>query len=637
MATLAAPIMVPRPRPIWARYGAAALAVLVFLVVRWAAGRWFGQTFPGSALFFVILFSAWYGGFGPAMLSAVIIFGIALIAPERRARSGGYPINVVLLYWIFVIVIAGFGGMIARARQRIGEQFDELTRQREQLEATLRSIGDAVIVTDAAGRILSLNAIAERLTGWTGSEAVGLLLGKIFRIINEHTRQTVDSPVERALAEGTIVGLANHTLLIAKDGSERPIDDSAAPIHDASGRLAGVVLVFRDTTERRERERGMADEARRKDEFLALLAHELRNPLAPIYNALQILKLSEDDPASSRIAREVAERQVIQLTRLVDDLLDVSRIMRGKVALRLERLDLASVVAQAVETARPAIDADRHELVVSVPKEPVWINADGVRLTQVLSNLLSNAAKYTESGGRISLTAEIENEAVVVCVADNGIGIDSELLPRVFEMFMQVAPGAPRSQGGLGIGLTLVKNLVDLHGGSVAAKSAGSGQGSEFFVRLPLAVALEEGCAPDESNEQTAIGGPSRRILVVDDNVDAARSLGVLLKLRGHDVALAFSGEEALAAIQERVPEIVFLDIGMPGMDGIQVARRLREGFSTSLWLVALTGWGTEQDRQKSRAAGFDRHLTKPVDLAAVEAVLAECTTVDEVSQVAEA
>jgi PAS domain S-box-containing protein len=626
--------MVPRPRPIWARYGAAVLAVLVFLVVRWAAARWFGQTLPGSALFFVILFSAWYGGFGPAMLSASIIFGIALLFPERRARAG-YAFNVVLLYWVFVLVIAAFGGMIARARQRIGEQFDELTRQREQLAATLRSIGDAVIVTDSTGRIISLNAVAEQLTGWSGDEAVGVPLADVFRIINEVTRNSVESPVDRVIADGTIVGLANHTLLIAKNGVERPIDDSAAPIHGASGRLAGVVLVFRDTTERRERERSLADEARRKDEFLALLAHELRNPLAPIYSALQILKLSEDDVASSREAREVAERQVNLLTRLVDDLLDMSRIMRGKIDLRVERLELASIVTQAVETARPAINANRHELSVSMPDEPVWFKADRVRITQVLSNLLSNAAKYTEPEGRISLSATIEDEQLVVCVADNGIGIEPEALPRVFEMFMQVAPGARRSQGGLGIGLTLVRNLIEMHGGRVEARSTGLGQGSQFFVRLPVAVADAEAPAAMDGPEQQAANGSRRRILVVDDNVDAARSLAMLLRLRGHDVELAFNGEDALATVQQRLPEIVFLDIGMPGMDGFQVARRLRAEFDSSLYLVALTGWGAEQDRQKSREAGFDRHLTKPVDLTALERVLAECASVPEVTQVA--
>lgn len=617
--------MVPGPRPIWARYGAAIVSMASYFVLRWIAAEWFGENIPIGTLFFVILFSAWYGGFGPAVTAAALAMAISIATARGVRGSPGFRAQGFLLYWVFTLAIAAFGGMIARARQRIAQQFDELTRQREQLAATLRSIGDAVIVTDATGRICSLNPIAERLTAWDDAAARGQMLTDVFRIVHEESRQSVASPVERVISERAIVGLANHTLLIAHDGTERPIDDSAAPIHDASGRLAGIVLVFRDTTERRERERSLADDARRKDEFLALLAHELRNPLAPMASALQILQLSESESVSSREAREVAQRQLTQLTRLVDDLLDVSRIMRGKVELRRERLELSSVLAQAVETAQPTIDADRHTLTVIVPPQPIWIDADRVRITQVLSNLLSNAAKYTAPEGQIRLEAQGLGDQVTICVSDNGIGIEAAKLPHVFEMFMQVAPGAERSQGGLGIGLTLVKSLVELHGGHIEADSGGKNQGSRFTVYLPSVSAAPPAKAVPVSSPAASEAGPSRQILVVDDNIDAARSLAMLLRLRGHDVALAFGGEEALAAVRQRQPELIFLDIGMPGMDGLEVARRLRAEFDTTMVLVALTGWGTEQDRQKSREAGFDRHLTKPVDLAAVEAVLAEC------------
>jgi CheY-like chemotaxis protein/two-component sensor histidine kinase len=343
--------------------------------------------------------------------------------------------------------------------------------------------------------------------------------------------------------------------------------------------------------------------------------------MAPIASALQILKLPAIDAPTATEARDVAERQLRHLTRLVDDLLDVSRIMRGKVELRKERVELATVVARAIETVRPSIDCENHQLTVSLPDEPVWLEADLVRLAQVLANLLSNAVKYTEAGGQIGLSAAVEAEHVVIRVRDSGIGIAPETLPRLFEMFMQVAPGASRSQGGLGIGLTLVKNLVEMHGGTVEVHSGGLGQGSEFVVRLPPAVVhVAERSPPISAAPAEA---PRRRILVVDDNADAAHSLAMLLKLRGHEVRVALGGAEALEFARTDPPELVFLDIGMPGMDGYEVARRLRAQFNWSVTLVALTGWGTDQDRLRSREAGFDQHLTKPVDLLALEAVLA--------------
>src|SRR4051794_22573180 len=364
-----------------------------------------------------------------------------MVLPNAQAGNGN-PVLGIALFIIVSISIALFGGLIARARERIARQFDELARQREQLAATLRSIGDAVIVTDSKGRITSLNPVAEKLTGWTAAESVGRPLDGVFRIVKEESREPAESPVARVLRDGTVVGLANHTLLIAKDGSERPIDDSAAPVRDAEGRMAGVVLVFRDVTERRQRERQRREAERRKDEVLAVLAHELRNPLAPIASSLDILQLPNIDAETAAEARNVAERQLRHLTRLVDDLLDMSRIMRGKVELRRQRIELATVVARAIETARPLIDAERHELTVSLPEEPVWLKADLVRLAQVVGNLLCNAAKYTEAGGKIDLSAACEDGQVVLRVRDSGIGIAPEVLPRLFEMFMQVQPGA---------------------------------------------------------------------------------------------------------------------------------------------------------------------------------------------------
>jgi signal transduction histidine kinase len=360
---------------------------------------------------------------------------------------------------------------------------------------------------------------------------------------------------------------------------------------------------------------------RRKDEFLAMLAHELRNPLAPIRNALQILKMPRVDEATAGRSRDVMERQVHHLVRLVDDLLDVSRVMRGKIELRRERVELAAVVARAVETVQPLVDARRHELSVRLPPEPLPLDADPVRLAQVVGNLLTNAARYTEPGGRIRLAAERSGGEAVLRVRDDGIGIAPDVLPHVFELFVQADHAAARAQGGLGVGLTLVKNLVGLHGGSVEAHSGGPGEGSEFVVRLPLA-------APGGGGEPAGGGAepappPGRRLLVVDDNVDAADSLAVLLRLRGHEVRVAYGGAAALEAAEAYTPDVVFLDIGMPGMDGYEVARLLRRRPGLGgVVLAALTGWGQEEDRRRTADAGFDHHLVKPVDPEAVAAVL---------------
>ena len=320
----------------------------------------------------------------------------------------------------------------------------------------------------------------------------------------------------------------------------------------------------------------------------------------------------------------MAERQLSQLKRLVDDLLDVSRIMRGKIELRKERVELAMIIARAVETVRPLIDAEKHKLTINAPEAPVWIEADVVRMAQVLSNLLSNAAKYTPSPGQIWLTAARENGQIAISIRDTGIGIAPEVVPRLFEMFMQVAPGTSLSQGGLGIGLTLVKNLVEMHGGTVEAHSEGLGRGSEFVIKLVVAEAGAQDMAksPAPPSQTTS---PGRRLLVVDDNVDAAQSLSILLRLHGHTVRTAHGGEEALALVEAEVPDLVLLDIGMPGMNGYEVARRLREHHgSDRLTIVALTGWGQEQDRRRSKEAGFDHHLTKPVELATLRSMIAE-------------
>jgi signal transduction histidine kinase/CheY-like chemotaxis protein len=375
-----------------------------------------------------------------------------------------------------------------------------------------------------------------------------------------------------------------------------------------------------------ERERAadaLRDADRRKDEFLAILAHELRNPLAPIRNALNVLRMAPSADSTRRRVVEMMERQVSHMVRLVDDLLEVSRITRGKVELKRQTLDLASVVAYAVETSRPVIDDAGHTLTVSLPKHSIAVRGDKVRLAQVFANLLNNAAKYTEPPGRIELVVDREDGNVVVRVRDNGIGIPPDMLSKVFDLFRQV-DGVNRAHGGLGIGLTIVKSLVGLHGGTIEARSAGSGAGSEFIVRLPE-VAPADSERDGDNFDATRIAAPQHvRAMVIDDNRDAAESLAMLLETLGADVRLAVSGSDGLAQLEDFRPEVVFLDIGMPDMNGYEVARQVRaRPDSAACRLVALTGWGQAEDRERTAAAGFDAHVVKPADLEQLKSLLA--------------
>jgi signal transduction histidine kinase/DNA-binding response OmpR family regulator len=362
---------------------------------------------------------------------------------------------------------------------------------------------------------------------------------------------------------------------------------------------------------------------RRKDEFLATLAHELRNPLAPIRNALHIMRLDADETTIAQ-AHAMMERQLGHMVRLIDDLLDLSRITRGKLELRKEPVDLAAVIANAVETARPLIEAAGHELSVSLATAVGPIEADAVRLAQVVSNLLSNAAKYTDRGGRIVLTTRRGEREVAISVRDSGIGIPPESLPTVFDMFMQVDRSSDRSQGGLGIGLTLVKNLVEMHGGRVEAKSDGAGKGSEFIVHLPFASAATTPAVARESASPGKETSGCRRVLVADDNADAAFSMAAMLRLMGHDVRIVRNGAHALEEAARFRPDVALLDIGMPVMNGYEVARRIRrERWGGAVVLAALTGWGQDEDKRRAAEAGFDAHFTKPVDPNDIETLIA--------------
>ncbi len=766
----------------------------------------------------------------------------------------------------------------------------ELREQRELLQVTLASIGDAVLTTDAEGRVLYLNDIAEQLSGWSTAEARGRPVEEVFHIVHESTNEPVTSPVRRVLAEGVIVGLANHTWLIAKDGTRRPVDDSAAPIRDDQRKLVGTVLVFRDVTERRKTERRLRDissrlqaaltagaigtwvwdiaadktyadanlaqmfgvtpqqaeggtqadflskvhpddapivaglvqqairtdghyeaefrierepgeirwfvargiveyddncaprqmtgvvvditerkqaeqdfralteesernrrlyetilsatpdliyvfdlqhrftyinpallemwgktheeaigktclelgyepwhaemhnreidevaattkplrnevpftgthgtriydyifspvfaadgsveavagttrdvterkqleehlrrvaaelsEAnRRKNEFLATLAHELRNPLAPIRTGLELLKIGGEDPALVENTRSMMERQALHMVRLIDDLLDISRITQGKLHLRLARVPLSDVIRTSVESVRLIMDDAGHAFDVRLPEEPVYVIADPSRLSQVVSNLLNNAAKYTPRGGRVELIVEADERDVVVRVKDTGLGIPAEMRERIFEMFAQIDRPLEQGYTGLGIGLTLVKRLVEMHEGSVAVQSEGEGRGSEFVVRLPRAA------ADDDKQRAEAIApagevGPFR-ILVVDDNREAAETFAALLKHSGHEVYMAHDGAAAVKLAESVLPDVVFMDLGMPKLNGYEAAEQIRRApWGEKIVLAALTGWGQEEDRRRTSTAGFDFHLTKPAEPSAVLRIL---------------
>jgi PAS domain S-box-containing protein len=864
-----------------ARYGVAVAVAALGALARLALDPLWGLKLPFITLYPAVMLSAWLGGFGPGLVTT-LLSGVAAaylwILPVHSFAMSDWRDVLGLL--VFLAIGAVISGLNEAWRRAVGG----VARSEDRLRTTLASIGDAVIATDDEGRVTRMNAVAEALTGWAEADALGRRLEDVFVIVNELSRQPAENPVRRVLREGVVAGLANHTLLLSRDGGEIAIDDSAAPIRTVDGTMTGAVMVFRDISQRRQLERegarlheleraarGEAETAaeqlrialeagrmgtweytigtgavkwspgleaihgyapgafpgtfeafrdeihpedrervlgaigaafeqrrdhhveyrivradgtvrwvegrgqlfcdqegepkrmvgvcldvterkqaeemfrlgveaapaamimvdehgsivlvnalterllgyareelvgqsierlvpsryreqhpghragfladsrqrpmgagrdlyalrkdgsevpveiglspietaegrfvlagvtdisdrkrahdereeadRRKDEFLSMLSHELRNPLGAITNAAQLLKQLGPPEGNLRWARDVIDRQAAHLGRIVDDLLDVSRISRGRIVLQREPVPLATAVALALETARPLIEARRQSFSSSLPPDPIWVDADVTRLAQVIGNLLSNASKFTGQGGALSLALERDGPEAAIRVRDSGIGIAPEILPRVFDLFVQAQQPLDRAPGGLGLGLTLARRLTELHGGRLEAYSAGLGQGSEFVVRLP--VLAREPALRTSARPVVVFEAVRRRILVVDDNADAAEALALALSMTGHAVELAADGPSALAAAAAFRPEVVLLDIGLPGMDGYEVARHLRkEKGSEGLVLVALTGYGQEADRRRAKAAGFDHHLIKPVTPDAILAVL---------------
>ena len=761
-------MLLPRRSAVWA-YAIALLGSGLIVATRHVLGDSGGVAKLISSMEFVVcvLAAGMIGGWKPGVVATIaspIAFMFFFVEPvfsftsiRPRVLLGAAPFLIVGL--AISVLCEGLHSALRRSddrQRRLELEIAERRRaelseldQAERLRVTLASIGDAVITTDAQGRVTYLNTVAESLTGWKAAEACGQALEKVFRIVSEQTRAAVESPVTRVLRDGYLAGLGHHTLLLSRDGTGRPIDDSAAPIRDRGGTVVGVVMIFRDVSERRRAERALqtavfelkivtesmsalisrcsrelkylwvskpyadwigrlpdeivgrsieevlGDEAyeqllpyfervlsgeevryeeaaniggrgrrwisavysptfdaagetdgwvavvvdidekkraekllleadRRKDEFLATLAHELRNPLAPIWNAVQYLQMKGPLDEDLVAARETIDRQVRQMTHLIDDLLDVSRISHNTLSLRMEQVELGRAVRSGLEAAQPLIEAAGHQLTVNVPAGPVYLNADATRLAQIVTNLLNNAVKYTDHGGRIAVNVERQGSEVVVTVKDNGIGIPPDVLPKVFDMFSQADQSIERSRGGLGIGLTLVKRLVELHSGSIEARSAGAGSGSEFIVRLPVVNPMPVERRPGAG--KGAVGStrlPGTRILVVDDNKDAADTLAKILKMIGGELQTAYDGRSAFDAACAFRPEIVFLDIGLPEMNGHDVCRLIREQpWGRDMTMIALTGWGQNEDRQKSKGAGFDHHVVKPADFHAIMKVL---------------
>jgi PAS domain S-box-containing protein len=515
--------------------------------------------------------------------------------------------------------VVGMIGMIQDiTERRVSEEL------RGRLAAVVESSTDAVVSKTLESVITTWNHGAERLFGYKAEDVIGRPVTIL--IPPEHLDE---EPVilERIKSGESVPPF--QTVRLRKDGTRVDVSLAVSPIRDLHGRIIGASKIARDITPQKLAEAALRETDRRKDEFLATLAHELRNPLAPIRQAVVIAQSPGATDAQKRWSHDVINRQVHNMALLLDDLLDISRITRGTLALRTRTTDLASIVAAAVETARPLIDAKRHAFSMQLPIERIELAADPMRLAQVLSNLLTNAAKYTDPDGRIGLTASCDAGIITISVTDNGIGISPDAMDKLFGMFSQVRSSKDRSEGGLGIGLALAKALVELHGGTIEAQSPGTERGSEFIIRLPVRTQQTGQAEPStRPGPERALG---RRVLIADDNRDAAESLAMLLQMEGHEVTVVHDGREAVTAFEKMRPDAALLDIGMPGLNGYEIARIIRRApHGRDITLVAVTGWGQENDKAQATEAGFNHHFTKPVEPDAITALLARPSSSDK-------
>jgi len=519
----------------------------------------------------------------------------------------------LMLLQIFMAVVTTTGLFLGTA---ITER-KQASEARALLAAIVEFSEDAIISETLDGVITSWNRRAEHMFGHTAAEAIGRPI-------------TIIIPPERHEEETHILNRLRNkehiehyeTVRMTVDGRKLDVSLTISPILGAQGRIIGASKVIRDITERKRTDKALREADRRKDEFLALLAHELRNPLGALQNALYIMQTPNAGDAKRSGALEIMARQLQQITRLVDDLLDVSRISNGKIELRRERIQLARIIDNALETVKPLMEARMHRLTIHLPESAVWFDADPVRLSQVFANLLQNAAKYTPPGGKIRLTAETDGQTAQIHVRDTGIGIPTVMLSKIFELFTQVDNSMERTQGGMGIGLTLVKTLVEMHHGSVEVQSKGMNQGSEFVVRLPQVMPpqITEVLTPALGMQEADSTSRRLRILVVDDSEALAQTLGYMAELLGHEVRVAHNGEDALTIARSFLPEVVLLDLGLPGMNGFDVCRKLRtDPALRHSTIIAQSGWGQPEYRERSKESGFDYHLVKPVKIEQLE------------------
>ncbi len=580
------------------------------------------------------------------VLSTFIVRSMASAASAARSLARGEPVltgpsRIAEADELSTALLEAANILDARIRERdqalLAERVARSASEKDEarLGVTLRSIGDAVITTDPAGRVTMLNPVAQALTGWSEAAAIGKAIEVVFNIIQEDTRHPVENPVSKVFREGRIVGLANHTLLVARDGRETPIEDSAAPIRAADGALIGIVLVFRDASERREAERrrqtvlAREQDARReaeslsrsKDEFVATVSHELRTPLNAIFGWVRLLRSGNLNQAQHAHALEVVERNTRAQAQLIEDLLDMSRVVTGHLRLELRRVDLATVIHSAVDAVKPAAEAKGLNVVLNLDPAVGPISGDPDRLQQIVWNLLTNSVKFTPKGGSIEITLLTDGSDAVLRVADTGMGIGSELLPHVFERFRQGTSSPSRTHGGLGIGLALVRHLTEMHGGTVVAASEGQDRGTSFTIRIPVlggrAMVEQASLVPIEELAQGAHAHllDDFTVLVVDDDADARDLIGTALRHAGANVVPAASVRDALDILQATQPHVLVSDIAMPNGTGYDLIREIRlMPHLAHLPAIALTAYGRVEDRDRALSAGFNFHIVKPVE-----------------------